>query len=541
MSTHLRQVAALLAKGTTEESLAAAVVLGALAPKDKIAVDALGKALNSDNLPLALTAARALGRIGNTAALKALLPLLEAQGELRETGALAIAGCGKQALPAVKKALAAADFDARKVLYAILADMRTPEAWRLVMGAFFDDNFELVKVAGRALRGATPGLGEKERAAMARFVTTFLNEKATQESRSAVNSGIILLGYLGRADAAPALLPYTTPDRPRATRRHALTGIKNVLQGAGAGAAATAKLFPYLDDTDYENVVEPTLQILGRTDLPGSLEKELMRLVGARHVEVRQFAVRKLAEGSTKASAETLVGLLASPDERLRQSATHAVRRSPKAPALLLPRLLAEKDPEAVWALVHLVKPQAPGFAPADRRKVAAAALKHFDKGDKRAEPLLHLYRHLDEDDYFKTFRTRAAKAKTAKKYRDAERDLRMISRSPRFDAEARFDLALVLLKAAGTGGAASRDMDDALVILRRLCTDPGFDLAKRLGKEARFLGPDGAYTLGFHFVEGTGAVRELGAALLDDLARKSPRTKPGKMARSKLTIEGIR
>jgi hypothetical protein len=83
--------------------------------------------------------------------------------------------------------------------------------------------------------------------------------------------------------------------------------------------------------------------------------------------------------------------------------------------------------------------------------------------------------------------------------------------------------------------------MEDALAILRRLCTTPGFDLAKRLRKEARVLGPDGAYAVGFRFVEGTGPVRELGASLLEDLVRKSPRTKPGKMARAKLMTEGIR
>ena len=56
------------------------------------------------------------------------------------------------ALPAVRKALAGANFESRRTLYGILAAMGTAEAWGLVMEGFFDDSFEMVKTAGRALR-----------------------------------------------------------------------------------------------------------------------------------------------------------------------------------------------------------------------------------------------------------------------------------------------------------------------------------------------------------------------------------------------------
>ncbi|NNF08089.1 MAG: HEAT repeat domain-containing protein [Candidatus Eisenbacteria bacterium] len=539
MSTHLRSMLALVKKGTGEEAIAAAVVLGALAPKDKAVVDTLSRALKSDNPHLVLASVRALGQIGSAGALKALLPLLEARGELQETGAMAIAACGKVALPAVKKALKDAPFESRRVLYSVLANMKTAESQRLVLDAFYEDNFEMVKMAGRALRSALNTMNEKERIAATKSAVAFLKLKATKASRGATNSTIIYLGYLGAPTAVPTLLPYTGAKNPRATRKHALGAIRNCSQ-AGVGLTVVKKLFAYLDETDFEAIVQPTVAILNRSVIPPALEKELQRLTGARHTEVRQFALRKLAEGSTKTSAKLLVQSLVSKDERLRRSAAHAIKRSPKAPELLLPLLHEEKDVDQSWSLVHLIKPQASTLPPASMKSTMQKALKLLEKGDRRAEPLLHLCRFSDEDGFYKSFRTLATKARKAKKYKDAERYLRLVARNPRFDSDARFELSIVTLKAAQAGKTGSKEQEDALSNLRRLCMDSGFDLPTRLKKESRFLGPEGLYALGFHFAESSGPVRKLGASLLQSLVKKSPRTKIGRMARSKLNTEGL-
>ncbi len=542
MTAPLKKIVALLEKGTVEESIAAAVVLGALAPREPAVVKALGKALgNGANLPLALASARALGAIGNAAALKELLPLLHAQGELRDTGALAIAGCGKAALPAVKKALAGADFHEKRVLYEILARMRTAESLRIVLEAFFEPNFELVKTVGRALRADVGNLSPAERKAAAKTVLAFLKSKAASESRSAVNSAIIYLGHLAQSEAVPDLLKHTVPELPRATRRHALHAIRHTLQGRSAPAKVVQTIFPYLDDPNFDDVVDPTLLILERTALPAGYEKDLERLIGGRFPQVRQFAVRKIAESKGKRGAEILVGLLEGGDEQLRRSAVFALKNSEQAPGLLLPKLLAEKDPDRAWELVHLVKPHASALTPAERKKVADAAMKHLDKGDRRMEPLLHLFRNADAAAYYKAFYARAMKARTARRYADGERDLRLISREAAFDAEARFQLGLMMLLGAGKAAEPqSPKVRQAVKELAGLTEDPKFSLAARLKKEARALGPEGNYLIGFNLVERPGALKVLGAKLLEALVKKGARTKPGKMARAKLETEGL-
>ena len=259
------------------------------------------------------------------------MPLLRAEGDLRDTGALAIADCGRAALPAVKKELATADFHTKRVLYAILARLHSAESIHLLLEGFFDPNFEMVKAVSRELRSQIPALSPVERKAAGTATLTFLKSKPVQASRSAVNSCLIYLGHLGTVEAMPELLRRTNPDEPRAMRRHALHALRGVLQGGKAPVKVVETLFPYLDDPNFEDVVEPAMAVLERADLPAAYEKELERLIGGRTPQVRAFAVRKLAESPGKRAAEILVRLVDGPDEALRRSAVSALKNSPRA------------------------------------------------------------------------------------------------------------------------------------------------------------------------------------------------------------------
>jgi hypothetical protein len=542
MSTHLKKTVQLLSKGTTEEAIAAAVVLGSLTPREKAVVDALARCLRSENNPpLALAAARALGRIGNTGALVALLPLLEAKGELRETGALAIAGCGRAAFPAVKRQLEQADFHTRNVLFRILSRMHSGDAHRLLLSFFFDENFEVVKMVGRALRGEVGSMTAAEKKATAKITLTFLKSKPVQDSRAVTNSTLIYLGNLAHTDAVGALLKHTAPKLFSSTRRHALNALRATLLGGTVPAKVVETVFPYLDDPDFESVVTPTLAILEKAEIPSGYERELRRLVGGRYPQVRQFAIRKLASYRTKTSAETLLDVMDGKDEELRRSAVRALKHSPQAPSLLFPRLLSETDPDRAWGIVHLLKPNAGTLKPAERKKLGVVAVKCLDKGERRAEALLHLYRHSDDKGYSKTFYDRALTHKRARRYADAERDLRLIAQSPHFDDDARFFLGLMMLKASEKDVTpSSPKIRQALEAFRRMAENPGFNLEARLKKESRTLGPEGLYSVGFGLVEGRGPTKSLGAKLLKGQVKKGPRTKVGRMAKAKLETEGL-
>ena len=162
-------------------------------------------------------------------------------------------------------------------------------------------------------------------------------------------------------------------------------------------------------------------------------------------------------------------------------------------------------------------------------------------RGERRAEALLHLFRHADEKAYSKTFYDRALTHKKARRYADAERDLRLISRSPHFEDDARFLLGLMMLKSEGKDVSPSSPRSrQAIDVLRRIADGPGFNLESRLKKEARTLGPEGIYAVAFGLVEGKGETKLLGAKLLKSQVKKGPRTKIGRMARAKLEAEGL-
>jgi HEAT repeat protein len=144
---------------------------------------------------------------------------------------------------------------------------------------------------------------------------------------------------------------------PRQAARHAWHALHRCA-GASRGKATlkvVETLFPYLDDQNFEDVVEPTLAVLERADLPTTYEKELERLIGGRTPQVRAFAVRRLAESPGKRAAEILIGLVDGPDEALRRSAVSALKNSPRAASLVLQALI-EKNADRAWELVHLVR-----------------------------------------------------------------------------------------------------------------------------------------------------------------------------------------
>ena len=98
----------------------------------------------------------------------------------------------------------------------------------------------------------------------------------------------------------------------------------------------------------------------------------------------------------------------------------------------------------------------------------------------------------------------------------------------------------MTLLGAGKDPAPASPKVKLALEVLRGLAEDPAFAFVARLKKEARVLGPEGMYLIGFGLVEGSGRTKALGADLLKGVVKKSPKTKVGRAAKAKLDTEGL-
>jgi hypothetical protein len=105
------------------------------------------------------------------------------------------------------------------------------------------------------------------------------------------------------------------------------------------------------------------------------------------------------------------------------------------------------------------------------------------------------------------------------------------------FKPEHRFYLALAQLKLHAHTLATNRH-HPALEALCELYRNSAYPLFETL-KNEKSLAPEELFALGFGLVERTGNERDLGRDLLEFVATKFPRNKPGKSAKNKLKLLG--
>jgi hypothetical protein len=114
---------------------------------------------------------------------------------------------------------------------------------------------------------------------------------------------------------------------------------------------------------------------------------------------------------------------------------------------------------------------------------------------------------------------------------------LRRLINSERFDEEIRYALCVCNLKASPKDMTLHvRSEDHALRGFQALLRVPAFKLADRLKKDKTLDAADVFY-VGFHFAESTGDEKALGVALLEHLAKTSPKSAEGKAAKNKLKL----
>jgi hypothetical protein len=114
------------------------------------------------------------------------------------------------------------------------------------------------------------------------------------------------------------------------------------------------------------------------------------------------------------------------------------------------------------------------------------------------------------------------------------------LTRDPACGEALRFEMAACGLKASEHDLAVeSRTADPSLQQFARLVRSHDVDPADRL-KQAKWLGPEDLFYVGFHFAEGDRQEREFGAQALRLAIQRSPRSKLAKDAKSKLRSTGL-
>jgi HEAT repeat protein len=412
-----------------------------------------------------------------------------------------------------------------------------------LLESVFDPDPEVARAATGEIRAAAEKMEPADRLALAKAAAAALGDKRARKNEAARAALARILGALGGPAAEKALVPLAAPKVPLETRRAALLGLEQMSpSGPGHDALARA-LLPMLRDPNWHDVTSHALQALQRVTMPRSTLPVLLKLVQAPHPPVRRFAVEKLAEFDVAPVATALAKLLEHEDGTLRDRAASSLARMASATPLLVRRLSSASDVDAMWTAAKILKgheraPRASALGPL-KRKLG----DWLRSGDRRADPLLYLFRHLDPAGLEKDLLSRARAAKSARKLDEAAKMLVPLTRIDPPPAEALLELAVIRIAQSPKDVAIeARRRDEGLAILERALTAAGkaAPLAKRLVKE-RLIAPEGLLYVGFHFAETMREGRQLGALLLKHVATRYGRTTSGKAARNKLGLEAMK
>ncbi len=169
-----------------------------------------------------------------------------------------------------------------------------------------------------------------------------------------------------------------------------------------------------------------------------------------------------------------------------------------------------------------------------------AQACKYLEDNDRRADALLFLLREADAAELRQQLEERAIHWRKKKDYETALLYLRLLIRDPSSGFSIRLELACCGLKMSPHDlSAEARASDPCLSHFATLCQGYEAELLAELEKR-KWLEPDDLYYLGFHFAEQSGQQRQFGGKLLRLLLKRSPRTKLGQAAKSKLRGAGL-
>jgi HEAT repeat protein len=537
MDRTVQRICGLLQSPDGMRRCAAAMVLAELAPKDAPVVKALGESLKGANQLLTRYVLEAFDSIGTRAVVPYVLPLLDAEDvetKLRSAGIVARAG--GNILPELKRQFEKSSVQQKRVLVDILARIHSREAMQIILDVLFYPDFELVREACQAVRRHIGDATPKERSALHKQVAKFVNSSRVKKNDRVLTSCLLLVGNIGAPDARKILLKYTTPRNLAYIRRNALIGLKG-LELAGTAANAIARqLLKYLADPDPA-IAQHALDILEKLPLTGSYDSPWRKLLKNKHPVVRAFAARRLAATDNASTNRLMVALLNHEDAQVSEIAAGALARHKHATKLLLSALAGERKTEAAWRLAKILKPHSESADKKMLKKFAALAGRDLQSGNSRYEALFYFLRNIDPKLVDGVLRDVGLKFKKAKKWSKAVECLRQLARAESFDCELRYELSVCNLKQTQKDLEQHlRAEDQALRGFQALLVDKSSKLFDRLRKE-RVLDRADLYYVGFHFSEGTGDEGKFGQKLLEHVAKRWPKTKEGKAARSKLKL----
>lgn len=539
MDKLLTQICKLLDRDDVELQCSAARVLAELAPRSGEVRLAIARHLSTTNLTVKHYLLLALEKNTGAEAFPFLFPLLREGGKIQERVSRIIASAGGGAVTEVKKLFPRADAELRKLLMQILGIVGTEQACRFLIECIAEDGPEMSRQACLVLREAIGRMDRPGKKALLKKLNVFIASPAVRASAEKTAACVVLLGSLADPSSLGRLLKCAMGDQPTPVREQALIALSHFEFPPAARDEVARGLIPMLNEDNYPNIVRHALAVLQRIELPRKLAARLEGLLRSRHPAVRSFALSRMGAVGTRENIERLLEHLNAGDFEERRAAQEALAATPKSYPYVIKALDQAKDHEGGMRLVSILKVQGAQVGMADKRRLFDLMEKLWKAGDERHALYAAALNVADAEFFAERAGDRARRLKSARKFKESEEFLRILSRHSTIPDELKFELAVLRLRNTPPDLSPLRRKDDeGLNLLGELVGKEGFPLLKLLRGE-KILGPDELYVIGFHFAEKLFAQREFGVALLTWLAKKSPRGKVGAAARQKLSLVG--
>lgn len=514
-------------------------VAGALcSKKDSDLVKSLLKLLDHENAEVRSTVIEALGNLGTEEALEAMLKLIEQGGSEVEVAVEAASRMGRKGPKAVTNLMSQVMPHLRRRIAGALAHGATDNAILGAMQTLMDPEAKVVEAAARSLSSEVPTLTDKQRQSLTEHLIETLNDKKLSLSNTSKEAMLRILGELQTPEAEATFWNYLKIAQTAEKKAAALDGL-----GAIEWKKTDAKV-----KTLFECAAQPGFIVVSRAllmlqpfEAKGKYQKHWEELLNAHDIAARRQAIEKLSDVDSISVARAMVPLLNHSHRGLQQDALQALQNSNKGRQALIEALLDAENADDAWFIARAVKPRANEITPSQRESILKSAYQYQDDHDPRAKAFWFLLREQDDDQTNSDIEAKGKELRKKKKYEQSLNYYRLLTRDPSCAADVRFEQAAIGLKLSEKDtGLTAREQDPCLDQFTRLQQNTNFDLSTALSK-AKWLNEEDLFYLGFHFAESVHKpAKELGGELLRMVVKKTPRTKLGKEARSKLKAEGL-
>jgi hypothetical protein len=516
---------------------AAALVLGEVGGKGDGIGEALIEHLADDDGGVRRESIRAVGKLRVDAALPALLDRIRHGGEEAELAAQAAARLGARGTRALQELMPKVAPGLRRYIAAALPGGGTASASAAAVAVLLDSDPNVVGAAVASLISQIPSLTPAQRRAWADQLLPVAEDHKTPHPPATAAAVVRLLAALQDPRAESVLWDHVSGPRPPEVRAAAL-------QALGKWPTTPTKehlqrLFTCAADADFR-VAAPALLLLQRLPADNKSLSHWLELLRAPDVAVRKLALSKVGDRDTAEVADALLQQLNHPDRELREAALARLSAAEHGREALTAALLEASNADRAWALARVQFPFAKSYPAAWREEVFDQAARLLEANDRRSDALLALLREADPAELRDRLEQRAVALRKKKDYPTALLYLRILARDPALGFATRLELAACGLKVSPKDLAhETRAADPCLGQFANLIQQDGDELQTQLGK-MKWLEPDDLYYLGFHFAEQEGRPKKFAGEVLRQVVKRSPRSKLGQSAKSKLRGAGL-